>query len=119
MPDAIGFSNYIWNSRLSYKFAAAIKKYSPSTVIIFGGPNYPTVPAEQIDFLAKRPLIDFYIVKEGEVGFSQLLARLIENGMDGTRVKAGGELPSVHWLRHDGPAALPHEVARLQDLTVI
>src|SRR5205085_5217891 len=59
------------------------------------------------------------IIKEGEVGFSQLLARLIENGMDAKKVKAGSELPSVHWLRSDGPAALPHEVARLQDLTVI
>src|SRR6266850_664184 len=119
MPDVIGFSNYVWNSRLSYKFAAAIKKYSPQTVVVFGGPNYPTVPDEQREFLARRPLVDFYILKEGEVAFSQLLCHLIDSGMTLSRVKAGDELPSVHWLRQDGSAVLPHEIARLQDLTVI
>lgn len=119
MPDVIGFSNYVWNSRLSYKFAEAIKKYSPRTVVVFGGPNYPTLPNEQHEFLKKRPLVDFYILKEGEVAFSQLLAELIEHDMDPNRAKSGRELPSVHWLRQDGSAALPHEVGRLQDLTVI
>ena len=119
IPDVIGFSNYVWNFRLSYKFAAVIKKFSPNTIIIFGGPNYPAIAEEQADFLRRFPLIDFYVVKEGEVGFAELLINLIGNDMDAAAVKSGPKLPSVHWLRPDGSPCLTHDASRLQDLTVI
>src|ERR1700733_12404195 len=40
LPDIIGFSNYIWNSSISEGFARIIRKHSPQTIIVFGGPNY-------------------------------------------------------------------------------
>jgi len=119
MPDVIGFSNYVWNFRISYKFATLVKKFSPKTIVVFGGPNYPTVLEEQEEFLKTHPVIDFYVIKEGELGFAQLLTSLIQHGHDAEEVKWGAELPSVHWVRPDGRPSLPHEVARLQDLTVI
>ena len=36
-PDIIGFSNYIWNSSLSYEFTKLIKRRSPKTVVVWGG----------------------------------------------------------------------------------
>lgn len=118
LPDVIGFSNYVWNFRLSYKFAEVIKRLHPSAVVVFGGPNYPTVPAEQEEFLRRFPLIDFYVVKEGEVGFAELMRRLLTDG-GFESVKAGPEIPSVHWVRPDGTVSLPSPAARLRDLTVI
>ncbi len=119
IPDVIGFSNYVWNLRLSYKFASVIKKIRPETVVVFGGPNYPVLDDQQVEFHRRFPLVDFCILKEGELAFSLLLKRLIECGMEAVRVKEGPEIPSVHWMRPDGTPSLPHEVARIEDLTVI
>lgn len=46
IPDIIGFANYVWNARLSYEIAKVIKRRSPKTVVVFGGPNYPVVADE-------------------------------------------------------------------------
>ena len=59
IPDIIGFSNFIWNSQLSLDYAKRIKKMSPETIIIFGGPHYYLTPTEQEKFLRDNPQIDF------------------------------------------------------------
>src|SRR2546423_1848996 len=33
LPDLIGFSSYLWNTRLSRSFAVAIKRRSPATLV--------------------------------------------------------------------------------------
>ena len=66
IPDVVCFSNFIWNSDLNYELARRIKARRPETVIVFGGPNYPIMPSEQKDYLTERPVIDFYIYKDGE-----------------------------------------------------
>src|SRR5262245_22215453 len=50
-PRVIGFSNYVWNARLSYRIAEAIKAKFPDTIIVMGGPNFPTGPDHQLLFL--------------------------------------------------------------------
>lgn len=39
VPDVIGFSNYAWNADLNNQMAGHIKKISPKTIVVFGGPN--------------------------------------------------------------------------------
>ena len=51
MPNILAFSNYSWNLELSYEIATWVKKNNPDTVIVFGGPNFPTDNKEQKDFL--------------------------------------------------------------------
>ncbi|ETX03382.1 MAG: hypothetical protein ETSY1_00235 [Candidatus Entotheonella factor] len=119
LPDVIGFSNYCWNFRLSYKFADAIRALSPRTVIIFGGPNYSVLDTERIEFLRRSPVIDFYVIKEAEVAFANLLEVLASHRLDPEAIKAGPDMPSIHWLRPDGTAALPTELPRIADLTQI
>ncbi len=82
LPPAVAFSNYMWNLDLSYSFAERIKRKNPKVPIIFGGPNYPTNAKEQENFLRKYPLVDFYVYKEGEVGFTELLKILHESEFD-------------------------------------
>src|SRR5664280_2246388 len=77
-PDIMGFSNYIWNSHLSYGFAEAMKRARPETIIVFGGPNYPVNKYEQESWLRRRPVVDFVIIKEGELAFARLVETLIE-----------------------------------------
>ena len=116
-PDIIAFSNYIWNCNLSYEFAKVIKRRSPKTVVIWGGPNYPVVRAEQERLLRSYPAVDFYILKEGELAFANLVAALWDARMDVEVVK--GMLPSVHAIGRDGTAHLTETTGRIRDLTEI
>lgn len=87
LPTVACFSNYVWNSNLSYAFARQIKAKSPGSIIVFGGPNYPLATREQEEFLQAHPEIDFYIEREGEYAFAGLLKHLFENNFDAAKVK--------------------------------
>jgi radical SAM superfamily enzyme YgiQ (UPF0313 family) len=115
-PDCIGFSNYIWNCDLSCEFARVIKLKRPRVVTIMGGPNYPTRPAEQEDFLASHPMIDFYITKEGERAFAKLVQALVAVGFDCEKVPH--DLPSVHRISQ-GRFLAPKSEDRIFDLQEI
>lgn len=77
-PDVIGFSNYIWNFDLSYKFCKIIKDKYPNIITIFGGPNFPIIEEEFKSFLIAHPKIDFYIQKEGEIAFLELIKSIYD-----------------------------------------
>jgi radical SAM superfamily enzyme YgiQ (UPF0313 family) len=117
-PDILGFSNYIWNSNLSYGFAQAIKRVNPKAVIVFGGPNYPVNRTEQEIWLRRWKAVDFAIIKEGELAFTRLVEALIETQGDIEAVKRRA-LPSVHAIASDGMAILTNEVERIRELTQI
>ncbi len=116
-PQIIGFSNYLWNLELSYNFAKAIKELNPKTIIIFGGPNYPLTADEQEKFLREHPEIDFYIVREGEIAFSNLVVELINNDFD--KMKINEKLLSVHFINKTNQVILNDTIKRINDLTQI
>ena len=91
LPTVLSFSNYSWNFELAYKFASVVKKRNPNVVTIFGGPNFPTVTDEMLEFLKKRSNIDFYIELEGELGFADLLKKLSSYNFDAAKLKKNGE----------------------------
>ncbi len=72
LPDLIGFSDYVWNSRSNHQLAKAIKEKSPSTTILFGGVNVPDKPHE-VGYYEKHLYIDFAIHGEGEEAFACFL----------------------------------------------
>lgn len=114
IPPIVAFSNYMWNIDLSYTFAERIKRKKPQTIIVFGGPNYPTNIPEQKAFLRKYPLVDFYVYKEGEVGFTALLDALAENGWNAEEAKRVA-LPGCHFLR-EGKAVIVPPAERIKNL---
>ena len=77
-PRFIGFSNYLWNFNLASAFADLISKQYPDIIIVFGGPNFPIDPNEQKDFLKEHTFIDYYISKEGEDAWLQLLGQPVD-----------------------------------------
>jgi len=87
LPKMLCFSNYSWNLELGYKFASIIKKADPNVVIVFGGPNFPTVENEMKDFLKEKSNIDFYIELEGELGFVDLIEKLAKYKFDKEKIK--------------------------------
>lgn len=117
-PDVIGFSNYMWNTELSSSFARLVKRHSPDTVVVFGGPHYPLEPSDQERFLKDRPEIDFYIVKEGEAAFCNLISELMLADSNIEDVK-NQNLLSVHAISSTGVAILPPVEKRLVQLDEI
>lgn len=99
-PKIACFSNYIWSAELSLEIARRIKERSPETIVVMGGPNFPSDPREHEEFLQAHPWVDFHIYKEGEQAFKLLFETLLEAGLDASRLKESGkELPSCHYIR--------------------
>lgn len=118
VPQVVGFSNYVWNFSLSYRFAEVLKMVRPEIITIFGGPNYPTSEIEQKEFLRRHRAIDLYIIKEGELAFSRVLESLIcSNGdLELVREKA---IPSVHSICANSEVHISETTERIVDLSEI
>ena len=67
--DMVAFSCYIWNIERTMKLAENIKKISPQTMILLGGPEV-TYDADMV--IKKNPFVDFVIAGEGEKAISDL-----------------------------------------------
>lgn len=117
-PQVVGFSNYVWNSQLSYRFAEIIKAKFPRTTVVMGGPNFPLSQQHQALFLRSRPAIDFFIEKEGELPFCNLIQRLMELEFDIELVKK--EKPgNVRAITSDGMFCAGPVLKRISDLSEI
>lgn len=113
----VGFSNYVWNLNLSLVFAGVIKRHSPETIIVFGGPNFPDDPDEQEAFLRKYPVIDFHVIKEGEAALCNLVTQLIANNFDKTDIPPG--LKNIAYINENSFFSQSSEVERIMDLSTI
>ncbi|MGE7624834.1 B12-binding domain-containing radical SAM protein [Viridibacillus sp. NPDC096237] len=72
-PDIVGFSCYIWNIEETIRVIRMLKKVSPNTKIILGGPE---VSYDVHDWLRRLTDVDYIIMGEGEYSFKQLLFHL-------------------------------------------
>ncbi len=73
-PDIIGIGVYIWNATQIHELIHIIKKVSPQTIIILGGPEVTHQP-----FRVNFDLADYIIQGEGDVAFYQLCKNIINN----------------------------------------
>lgn len=115
-PMLVGFSNYMWNSRLSLAFASRIARRWPETVIVFGGPHYPLSPDERMDFLRAHPQIDFYVEHEGEQVFAALISALRSGARPGD---LHGTQAGLHSVGADGTVHMPAPPARLPSIDAV
>lgn len=69
---AVLFSCYIWNAEMCLDAASMLKKVSPETEIIFGGPE---VSYDDIYYMEKYPFIDAVMRGEGEETFKEWLEK--------------------------------------------
>ena len=117
-PKIIGFSNYVWNSQLSYRFAEVIKAKYPDTIVVMGGPNFPLGSEQQEIFLRSRPAIDFFVEKEAEWAFCNLVTSLIDHDYQIESVKKE-KLGSVRALTREGEFCAGSTLARVVDLSEV
>jgi hypothetical protein len=75
-PEVVGFNTYLWNIEESVAAVRAIKAAIPSVVTVFGGME---ATFNSCKILNQVPEVDFVVVGEGEIPFSQLLGTLAGN----------------------------------------
>ncbi|MFB3146008.1 MAG: radical SAM protein [Nitrospirales bacterium] len=115
-PQVMGFANYSWNCNLGYEYARRIKEKFPETVIVFGGPNYGLEFDEQVAFWEHYPLMDFYVLKEGEVAMVELVNVLESYNFDMDALKQDGAIIlSCHYMK-DGELVIGPLLPRMKDL---
>jgi hypothetical protein len=118
-PQIVGFSNYMWNSDLSARFARMIKNLIPETLIIFGGPNFSPELTRQEEWLKKHDMVDLYLTGEGEIPFKEAVDKWITSGsieavknadIFGTRAISKGKLLNVSRLTRNGTQDAPRMI---------
>ncbi|MDD2899490.1 MAG: DUF4080 domain-containing protein [Desulfuromonadaceae bacterium] len=73
--DLVAFSCYIWNIEQTLKIVSDIRKISPQTTIVLGGPE---VSFGIFDLMHDNPAVDFVVKGEGEEVFRNLLVTLVQ-----------------------------------------
>jgi len=87
-PHIVCFSNYSWNELLSIEYAKYLKSKDPSTIIIFGGPNFPLAKDSRKEYLLRYPEIDFYIKWDGEIAATELVTKILKFNLNVAELKA-------------------------------
>lgn len=106
-PRIIGIGVYIWNASQCSELIQTLKKVSPQTIIVLGGPEAGHLP-HRVD-LSKA---DYIISGEGEVAFYELCKELLS--------PVHGELVEPSTLRQAQGERSPHFIkAPLPDLKSI
>ena len=105
-PKIIGIGVYIWNARLVNELVAILKKVSPDTVIVLGGPEISYEWEEQMCF----KYCDFVICGEADVEFGRLCRDVLNGNLPAQKV-IRPQLPDLDKL------SLPYEFYTDKDVT--
>lgn len=89
-PHIVGIGVYIWNALQVSELISTIKKVSPMTKVILGGPEVSHLPF-RIDFSQA----DYIIQGEGEVTFYKLCKALIDNSSISEEKIIRSETPEI------------------------
>ncbi len=73
MPDVIGIGVYIWNAKEVQELVHILKKISPQTLIVLGGPEVTHTP-----FRVNFDEADFIIQGEGDLAFYELCKNIFD-----------------------------------------
>jgi len=92
-PKIVGIGVYIWNAKEVSELLHIIKKISPKTKVILGGPEVTHEP-----FRVNFDKADFIIQGEGDIAFYELCKSLVSNNSEKNRI-IKMSLPSLKELK--------------------
>ncbi|CAA0121725.1 Hopanoid C-3 methylase [Halioglobus japonicus] len=75
-PAIYLFSNYLWTHGNSIAVSETVKRLSPDSITIHGGPDTPKYAQDAEDYFAKFPHVDIIIRGEGEATCADTLDKL-------------------------------------------
>ena len=119
-PDFLGFSLYLWNSERSLHLAREVKRRSPRTRVLIGGPE---VSADN-PFVLQQGGFDVAVTGEAEDSFGPLLRALLDGGdplgLPGVAVRrplglsAFGAQPAANFPLTDYPSPYLEELVPVE-----
>jgi radical SAM superfamily enzyme YgiQ (UPF0313 family) len=75
-PGVFLSSDYMWSSSANLEVTKLVKKLTPDSIIIHGGPSVPKYDYSCEDFFRKYPFVDIAVRGEGEITAAELLEQL-------------------------------------------
>ena len=78
-PDILGLSNYCWCQNVSQEMFKIFTEKNPNGLKVWGGPNFPIDTPSQKKFFQKFENFDIYVPIDGEVGFSNIVEKVLQN----------------------------------------
>ncbi len=80
-PDVVGLSVYYWNLAINQYLVKCLREmFGRDPIIVLGGPCIDSDAKEQHKFLANDfPGADAIVLNEGEIGFSNILRKILGN----------------------------------------
>ena len=119
LPDVACFSSFVWNIRLAHTYATKLKEINSNIITVFGGPHFPSESSEQKKFLEEFNNIDFYIEFEGEFNFRDLLANIIDQKFNLSKIKeTSSEIPNLRFI-HDNKLIQNEIGSKIKDINEI
>ena len=76
-PDILGLSNYCWNQRVGVEMFRMLRDRNPHALTVWGGPNFPADDPSRQALMDRYQEVDVYVPIEGEIGFSNLVERVL------------------------------------------
>ncbi|MDB4976027.1 MAG: Fe-S oxidoreductase [Myxococcaceae bacterium] len=110
-PDYVGLSLYLWNVERSLHLAREVRRRSPRTKVLIGGPEV----SSDNPFVLSQTGFDIAVTGEAEDTFGQVMGRLLDGrevaGLPGVAVRQGllglgpfGPAPSASFPLTDYPS---------------
>lgn len=120
-PDYVGFSLYLWNVEQSLHLAREVRKRSPRTRVLIGGPEV----SSDNPFVLSQTGFDIAVTGEAEDTFAHVMTRLLEGrdvaGLPGVAVRNGllglspfGPTPSASFPLTDYPSPYLEELVPVE-----
>jgi radical SAM superfamily enzyme YgiQ (UPF0313 family) len=100
-PHILGLSNYSWNEGINRLVEKTITRNSPETVLVSGGPHIRTDDAGIRDYLNDHPVIDYYVMFEGEWPMGFLVGMMLDRGSTLKPTDLDGTIPGVAFLKDE------------------
>lgn len=117
-PDVVGLSNYCWNSNVSSLVFKHSKSRNSDVVTVSGGPDFPESKEEIEEYMREREEIDFYIYREGEIPFLNLLKNISEGvALKDIKQKRISGVININPVSDE--IIIGEEVNRINDLDII
>jgi len=109
-------SSYVWNHADNLDMAREIKRRSPSSLVIVGGPHIPAYEQECHQFLDDHPYVDVAVRGEGEITLVEILEVLASRPANSG---LAADLSSVSGLtfRHQAQVVRTPDRARSKELS--
>jgi radical SAM superfamily enzyme YgiQ (UPF0313 family) len=118
-PAIYLFSNYLWTHENSIAVSETVKRLSPGSITIHGGPDTPKYAQDASDYFARFPHVDIIIRGEGEASAADTLDKLRSViGQEEPDLSVLQNVPGITY-RYRGEIIRNPDRARIDDLDTI